>query len=62
MTNYRKYRDVGHYPSVLAWLHSADANKREALYLEEQASPVFMTSHNVTFNRINRTLIICFIK
>jgi hypothetical protein len=29
------------------------------IYLEEQASPMLMTSHNVTFNRIDRTLIIC---
>jgi hypothetical protein len=28
------------------------------MYLEEQASPVFVTSHNVTLNRINRPLII----
>lgn len=28
------------------------------MYLEEQASPVFVTSHNVTFNRVNRPLIV----
>jgi hypothetical protein len=26
MSNYRKYRDVGRYNSVLAWLYSANAN------------------------------------
>jgi hypothetical protein len=28
------------------------------MYLEKQTPPVFVTSHNVTFNRINRPLIV----